>query len=164
MAKQISRRAKHALTHLRKWEDPILKQVSEAVAQGEDISYLVGLMHNVMAAGNGVGLAAPQVGHLKRVILVQDALLINPVFTPDTNGGKDTMKEGCLSFPGIQAPIERWKQGTLVAENAEERGKRREVRVHSMTARVIQHEIDHLAGICLVGDYWREHGNRRSEL
>lgn len=140
---------------IRKWDDPILKTACQPVAPGEDVTDLIALMRRALAESrNGVGLAAPQVGVAKRVILVRNDCLINPVIgwrSPKTS----KWDEGCLSYPGITAEIER-HVAVGVRYERPDRSVVKRMKFRGFDARIVQHEIDHLDGICRVGDAWRE--------
>jgi peptide deformylase len=139
---------------------PVLKQVCQDVAPGEDLRGLMEIMEKVCKKGSvsGAGLAAPQVGVAKKLIFLNVAIkgtvrgqfMINPRIT---KYGDDTevMEEGCLSYPGIRKPIRRSTSITVEYETL-----RREKAVEEIhdawRARVVQHECDHLEGVCRVGD------------
>src|SRR4051812_40435210 len=96
-------------------DDPVLKQVCDAVAPGERLTFLED-MELVCRKLRGVGLAAPQIGQAKRVILVRagatpgaiapSAFMINPVIVKRSDE-TDVGDEGCLSYPGVTARVER---------------------------------------------------------
>lgn len=153
-----SAQSRHLLSRIKKWNDPILKQVCEPVSDDENIDAIVDLMKRVLdATSNGVGLAAPQIGVAKQIILIKGTILVNPSFIPNEEHGKVTAKEGCLSYPDVWCEIERWKTVKIVSRYANVAA------VTDLLARIVQHEIDHLNGICLVGDYWREETARKQE-
>lgn len=144
---------------LRFGNDPVLKMVCVPVAPGEPLADLMDLMQRAIKQGsNGVGLAAPQVGISKRVIFtkcrdwrgtVRGRFFINPEIF-ELSVRTEVEKEGCLSFPGVYKAVRRPVQIILRYED-----ERRFVRTQGFLdfhARVIQHEIDHLNGICKVGD------------
>ena len=108
-------------------------------------------MAETMYADSGVGLAAPQVGVSKRIILVdgeEDGLivLINPMIIKSE--GEAVAEEGCLSIPGIYSQVKRASKVTVKALN--ENGDPIEITKEALTARALQHEIDHLDGILFV--------------
>jgi peptide deformylase len=128
-------------------QNPILRKTSRPVAKvTKEIKELVANMEETLRAAPGVGLAAPQVGELLRVIIadVGDGLnvLINPKVVKKS--GTQTFVEGCLSLPGIEAPIERASAVTVKAMDL--KGKQVEVEAIGLLATVFQHEIDHLDG------------------
>lgn len=102
-----------------------------------------------MVNSKGLGLAAPQIGVNKRVIVClagDDVLkLVNPRIT--RKKGSIVIKEGCLSFPGIFADIKRAREVEVYAYN--EIGKGLKIKAGELLARVLQHEIDHLNGILI---------------
>lgn len=137
------------MTTLKTFDDIELKQVAEEVPQFEDCMDLIKDMWNVMFQGRGVGLAANQVGVLKRIIVVQNKgfrqVLINPVITK--GHGKLKQKEGCLSFPRLLVNKIRHKQITV--EGFNEYWKPVKMRLKGMDARIVQHEVDHLNGVTI---------------
>lgn len=115
-----------------------------------DIQKLIDNMAKLMYQNKGLGLAAPQVGILKRVIVadVGDGLvsLVNPKIL--WHQGKDTMAEGCLSIPGINLEIKRSKE--VIVEGLTKEEEKVQLGAVGLLARVLQHEIDHLNGILIV--------------
>ena len=140
---------------LRLYPDPILKAVCEPVGDDEDVSGVIrDMMYILTNSKTGVGLAAPQAGHTKRVIVVSDlgffTTMINPIVT-QTCSRCTIREEYCLSYPGQRKKIKRPDE--IMVTWTSERG------VHfidnpfsDFTARIIQHEIDHLDGKCKVGE------------
>ena len=132
---------------------PVLRTETTPVAGvTDDLRRLVDDMFETMHAAQGIGLAAPQVGRLERVAVVQvdeDMLvLVNPeIVTPI---GKERAEEGCLSIPDIYGDVERAARVTVRALDLE--GKPFEREASGLLARAIQHEIDHLHGKLFV-DY-----------
>lgn len=132
---------------------PVLKARAREIDPGADASLrdLVRAMAETMYDENGVGLAAPQVGVDKRVIVfdVDDRLaaLCNPVITEFST---DTCvdEEGCLSVPGITVPVERSVR--VVCEGQTLEGKHITLEAEDLLARVLQHEIDHLDGVLIL--------------
>ncbi len=116
----------------------------------KEIKKLAKDMAEAMYKGKGIGLAAPQVGVLKRIIVFDagsgPVCLINPkiVWKQD----KEVMSEGCLSFPGINLDIKRNKEIVVQAQDID--GKSVELNAKDVVARIIQHEVDHLDGILIV--------------
>jgi len=98
-----------------------------------------------------VGLAANQVGILKRIIVVDTGqgfkqAFINPIIVKEY-GGKNTQKEGCLSYIGLQKSIVRSKQIIVVGKTHEGVDIKRKLK--GFAARIVQHEVDHLNGITI---------------
>ncbi len=103
-----------------------------------------------MYAAQGVGLAAPQVGVLKRLFVmdirdeaVKPQAVVNPVIV--TNSGSERGDEGCLSLPGLVGVVER--RAHVVMEGLDLDGKPLHIEASELLARCIQHEIDHLDGV-----------------
>ncbi|MEA3485875.1 MAG: peptide deformylase, partial [Candidatus Aerophobetes bacterium] len=105
-----------------------------------------------MYASQGIGLAAPQVGIDKRLIVVDvgEGLLklINPLILLEE--GESILEEGCLSLPGVNVKVKRAK--SVVVEGWNEKRKRIKIKSEDLFAHAIQHEVDHLQGILII-DY-----------
>lgn len=134
---------------------PLLNQVCEPCdLEDRSLRRLARQMEKAMYKNDGVGIAAPQVGVLKRLIVVDcnptnekhPMTLINPTLV-ETWGDPVTDTEGCLSCPGISVPIERkpWARVRYFDFNGEEW----EIESDGLLGRCLQHEIDHLNGITL---------------
>jgi len=110
-------------------------------------------MKETMIKNQGIGLAAPQVGRLIRLIVVQiekgAVAFINPEIVKRSKE-TEIMEEGCLSFPGFSLKIKRAKEIKVEALN--EKGEKIRFKIKGLSARVFQHEIDHLDGILFI-DY-----------
>jgi peptide deformylase len=119
-------------------------------------------MLETMHAGKGIGLAAPQVGILKRVFVVQIANDIPRVFfnprIVEQSGETVKFEEGCMSLPGIYADVVRPAAVRIHAWN--EKGKAFTLDADGLLARVIQHELDHLRGVMFI-DYLSELKRKR---
>lgn len=132
---------------------PMLKSRAHEVTPGSDTSLreLIRAMAETMYEENGVGLAAPQVGVDKRVIVfdIEDRLaaLCNPVIT-EYSEETVTDDEGCLSVPGITVPVERSVR--VVCEGQTIDGRPITIEAEEFLARVLQHEIDHLDGTIIL--------------
>jgi peptide deformylase len=127
---------------------PVLRQRSpEITAVDDDLRRLIADMFETMDAAHGVGLAANQIGATRRVAVVSADehrfAMINPVIVEAE--GRDTAEEGCLSIPDIFADVTRPERVVLSALDAD--GKPFQLEASGLTARAIQHEIDHLDGI-----------------
>lgn len=116
-------------------------------------------MAATMYKAEGVGLAAPQVGILRRVVVIdvsegQDQLLemINPVITE--RSGSQTGREGCLSLPGRQAVVTRPMKVTV--QYQDRKGEAWEMEAEGFLARAICHEVDHLDGVLYIDHMDRE--------
>mgnify|MGYP002569952770 FL=1 len=140
---------KMAIRNLRYEGDEILKKKSREVEIIDDkIQQLIDDMIETMHKYNGVGLAAVQVGILKRVVVIDTyeddgpIALINPVILK-TKGERE-VEEGCLSFPNKFAKVIRPEE--VVAEYTDRNGKRIKVKAKELLAQAICHELDHLDG------------------
>lgn len=138
-----------AIRNLRLEEDEILKKKSREVEEiDEKIQILIDDMIETMHKYNGVGLAAVQVGVLKRVLVIDiydgtgPIVMINPTIIK-TKGEHET-EEGCLSFPNQFAKVMRPEE--VVAEYTNRDGKRMKVKAKELLAQAICHEVDHLNG------------------
>ncbi|HSJ69653.1 MAG TPA: peptide deformylase [Anditalea sp.] len=143
--------------------NPILKREAEEIKEGTDVSALISDMFDTMGHASGVGLAAPQINQGLRLFVMDSSLMldedeeekgirrafINPIIL-DEYGDEFSFEEGCLSIPEIRAEIIRPEKLTI--EYYDEDWKLHEEEFSGMTARVIQHEYDHLEGILFV-DY-----------
>lgn len=135
--------------------DPLLNKVSEPCEVGDkSLKKLAKQMERLMYATDGVGIAAPQVGVLKRLIVidvspedVRDPLvLVNPEIL-ELAGEPETEEEGCLSCPGITVSVERKPWARVKFFDLE--GEEWEIEGDGLLGRCLQHEIDHLNGITL---------------
>ncbi len=138
--------------------DPLLNQVCEPCDPSDrSLKKLAKQMERVMYATDGIGIAAPQVGVLKRLIVVETTpededgarnplALINPEIL-ETWGEPEVNDEGCLSCPGIYVPIER--KPWVRVRYQDFKGNEWEIESDGLFGRCLQHEIDHLNGITL---------------
>ncbi|NLC43029.1 MAG: peptide deformylase [Clostridiales bacterium] len=132
-------------------KDDVLRKKSKIVEKiDERTKILIDDMIETMYHADGVGLAAPQVGILKRVIVVDIGegvhVLINPEITIEA--GEATDYEGCLSVPGVKGQVTRPAEITVEGLNRD--GKKIRMKASGLLARAICHEIDHLEGILFV--------------
>jgi len=135
-----------------KYGDPVLQQRAAEVTEfDEKLKKLVDDMFETMYVAPGVGLAAPQVGLLKRLFVMdctsgRDATrkvaLINPVI--ELEEGEQTGDEGCLSFPGIAFAVTRAKRVVVRAQDLD--GSPFTLDLMDLEARCVSHETDHLDG------------------
>lgn len=133
--------------------DPLLRQISKPVDRiDKKLQRFLKDMADTMYAEDGVGLAAPQVGVLKRVVVIDvgDELglleLINPVITK--REGSVVSGEGCLSVPDFEGEVERAE--SVECEFTDRSGQRMVLNASGLLAVCIQHELDHLDGILFV--------------
>ena len=145
-----------SILHILKYGDPLLLEKSRPVEKiDEGLRRLVNDMVETMYASEGIGLSAPQVGELKRIIVVDVSsgehpgelvVLINPEI--EAEEGSVVVEEGCLSFPNLTLEIERpqWvKVRGLTPE-----GREVKLEAEGLLARALYHEIDHLNGILII--------------
>ncbi len=149
-----------AVRRVLKMGDPLLLRVAEPVRWFDtpELNALIKDMLDTMAALNGAGLAAPQIGVSERVVIfgvdrnprypdaepVPMTVLINPeieILTDEMDDGW----EGCLSVPGLRGLVPRYTR--LRYRGVDQHGKRFEREAHGFHARVVQHECDHLDGV-----------------
>lgn len=137
-----------ALRRIVTLEDPLLRQRSREVTQFDDrLSILIDDMIDTMFNADGVGLAAPQVGILKRVCVVcvdgeKIYELVNPVILKSS--GSQVGPEGCLSVPGRRGMVKRPRRMTV--EACDRTGKKHKYNVEGFLAVAFCHEMDHLDG------------------
>ncbi len=139
------------------YPDPRLQQIAVPVVQFDDaLHHFIEQLTVTMRAGIGsVGIAAPQVGRLERIVLVDVSnakrpvanhglmVLINPEITAQS--GKVVGREGCLSVPDYTGKVARAETIELIAYDRE--GQPQQLRCKGFEARAVQHEIDHLNGL-----------------
>jgi len=142
-----------AVLKVRKYGDPLLRRRAAPVREiTPEIRRIVTDMVETMYDEVGIGLAAPQVGISLRLMVVGDEktpearALVNPIIAEQ--GGEVTSEEGCLSLPGIFAPVTRAEWVKLEAQDLD--GKPVSIRARGLAARVYQHEMDHLDGVLLI--------------
>ncbi|HEY9746272.1 MAG TPA: peptide deformylase [Oculatellaceae cyanobacterium] len=140
--------------------DPLLRQPTEKVTKvSAKIQRLVADMFDTMYAQNGAGLAAPQIGELKRIFVLDcsteeqplpQMTFINPVIVKKS--GAFISREGCLSFPGVYIDVKRYSNITV--RYMDLKGKTQLMTVtaeqNSLLCKAIQHEMDHLNGILFI--------------
>jgi peptide deformylase len=141
---------------VRRFGDPILKKTTETVTVFDsELEDFVNFMIETLYEENGLGLAAPQVGDLRKIAIidlsfgeeVENTLpLINPEII--SHEGECVMEEGCLSIPGIFEDVTRPEK--IRIRYQEPNGTVREIDADGILARIIQHEMDHLDGILFV--------------
>ena len=151
-----------AILEIKKFNDPVLRKKCEKVKEvDKKVIKLIVDMVQTMKEGQGIGLAAPQVGVSKRVIIVQTDLegrrilaLVNPKIIKKSQE-KEMDEEGCLSFPGIFLEIKRAKE--VEVEGLDIKGEKIKLKAKGLLARVFQHEIDHLDGILFIDriSFWQ---------
>lgn len=141
-----------AVRNVRKKNDPVLRQKAMEVKKiTPAVIRLLEDMLETMDAAQGIGLAAPQVGIEKRIIVIKLGKidlteLINPIIIMAE--GEEVAVEGCLSFPGLYGEVKRAVE--VEVEGLDRNGSKIRVRSKGLLARALQHEIDHLDGILFV--------------
>jgi len=128
----------------------ILRQKAEPVAQiTNKVRKLIKDMIETMYAADGAGLAAPQIGVSKQIIVIDvgdgPICLINPQIVH--SAGEEIDVEGCLSIPGVRGYVKR--SSTVVVKALDEKGRPVRVTGEGLLARALQHEIDHLNGVLM---------------
>jgi peptide deformylase len=146
-----------ALREIRKYPDEVLKRKAETVENIDDeLLRLIDDMVETMYAAPGIGLAAPQVGVSKRLIVVdvkaaygdeaELIVLVNPEIVQAEGCVKS--EEGCLSLPGFTVSIDRSE--TVTVKGLDREGKEISIPAEGLLAMALQHEIDHLEGTLLL--------------
>ena len=150
-AEHLARR-QLALSQVRQYGDPVLRmRANEVEAFDEELVQLSERMIAVMHDADGVGLAATQVGILRRLFVFndegEDRVVVNPVLTVT---GKETEvdEEGCLSLGPVRMPVERALEVTL--DGLDVQGGVLHLELEGLPARVAQHELDHLDGKLII--------------
>jgi peptide deformylase len=151
---EVAARRAVALTHIRRFGDPVLKSRAADVDRFDDaLRDQVQRMASLMGDALGIGLAAPQVGVSQQLLVYRvghDApviALVNPE-VEWTSENEEVFEEGCLSIPGVLVDIERPVHVRVRAKD--EFGDDRLVEASGLEARVIQHEVDHLNGVLIL--------------
>ncbi len=131
--------------------DPVLRQKASPVPEVNDsIKKLLDNLTDTLYAAKGVGLAAPQIGVSKRVIVVDcgEGLweVVNPEFI--SMQGQEVAVEGCLSIPGVAGEVKRAAQ--VIVRGWDRDGREIEITSGGMGARALQHETDHLDGVLFI--------------
>ena len=150
----MKKRKREPVPKIRTFDDPVLKEVCSPVEEGENVDKIMrGMASAINRTKTGVGLAAPQIGEARRIILVSQngfhKLMINPVIEWKSSDTR-IVTEGCLSYPGRSMPIRRAFAVRVSYINANYGPVENEY-FSDMGARIVQHEIDHLNGICKLG-------------
>jgi peptide deformylase len=146
-------RRRVALAQIRQYPDAALKMEARPVEDFDDeLRALVERMKRLMEDANGIGLAATQVGILRRVFVFQPsedevAAIVNPQIV-ERSEETDVADEGCLSIQGVLVPVERASSITLAGRD--ENGDEVRYELEDVFARVAQHESDHLDGVLML--------------
>ncbi len=147
-----------SLRDIRILGDPVLREPAVEVEEvDEEVRGLIRDMLETMYHAEGIGLAGPQVGVSRRVIVVDlrdsdedgagPVALVNPVVT-ESGRKTDRSPEGCLSIPGMEEVVER--PDTVTVEGLDPEGEKVSMTVSGLLSRALQHEIDHLDGVLFI--------------
>jgi peptide deformylase len=151
---ELERQARRliALSRIRQYGDPVLRmQAREVETFDDDLQRLVERMTQLMHDARGVGLAATQVGVLRRLFVFvdegEDRVLVNPRITERSNE-LTVEDEGCLSLRDVLVPVERPTAVTI--EGQDTSGDTVRLELVEPSARIVQHELDHLDGVLVI--------------
>ena len=142
-----------ALAQIRQYPDPVLRMAARPVEEfDDDLRRLASRMGELMKEANGVGLAATQVGVLRRLFVFSPEddkvlVLVNPEI-PRHGDETDTDDEGCLSIQGVLLPVERAAKIAIAGQD--ETGAEVRYELEEPYSRVAQHEADHLDGVLIL--------------
>jgi peptide deformylase len=153
-------RRRLALAQIRQYGDPALRLKADEVEDfDDDLRRLVDRMIHLMHDAQGVGLAATQVGVLRRLFVFAPdeegpRAIVNPVVA-ERGDETATEDEGCLSLQGVRVPVERATR--LVLEGKDPNGEDLRLELDEYASRVVQHELDHLDGVLIIDRTDDEH-------
>jgi peptide deformylase len=143
-----------ALAQVRQYPDPVLRMRAREVEDADaDVGKLAERLTNLLKDANGLGLAATQIGVLRRVFAFlpdpeqEPVIVVNPSF-PVTSEEVESDTEGCLSLQGVVIPVERHLSLTLEGQDVE--GNDLRLELEGLPARIAQHEVDHLDGVLIL--------------
>jgi peptide deformylase len=149
-------RRRAALSLVRQYPDPVLRMKANEVGDfDESVTGLVERMTLLMDEARGVGLAAPQLGVLRRILVYRKAdeepvvALVNPRAV-STGEEVETADEGCLSLGAATVVVEVERPTALKIEASSPEGEPISIEAEGLEARVIQHELDHLDGVLVI--------------
>jgi peptide deformylase len=151
-ALELEARRVLALARIRQYGDPALRMKAREIEEvDEDLQRLAERMTALMHEAQGVGLAATQVGVLRRMFVFaddgEDRVLVNPVITRRSDE-TEVCDEGCLSLREVLVPVERSTSVTI--EGLDAAGERVVHELELPSARIVQHELDHLDGVLIL--------------
>ncbi len=134
-----------------RFPSPVLRKKAKPVKRiTQEILKIIKNMESAMRQAPGIGLAAPQIGESLRLVVADIGeglhILINPKIIEKS--GKQSFVEGCLSLPGVEAPVERAAKVTI--KFMDKNGESKKLTVEGLLATVFQHEIDHLEGYVFI--------------
>jgi peptide deformylase len=143
-----------ALAQIRQYPDPVLRMRAREVEEFDgDLEGLAERLKHLLREANGLGLAATQVGVLRRVFAFlpdpegEPVVIVNPTFTA-TSEERESDTEGCLSLQGVVIPVERYV--SLTVEGKDPDGNDVRLELEALPARIAQHELDHLDGVLIL--------------
>ncbi|MFA5802609.1 MAG: peptide deformylase [Thermoleophilia bacterium] len=151
-----------AYSQIRQFGDPCLREISRPAELDDELRKLVERMVKIMYAADGVGLAAPQIGVLRKVIVFRFEKEVHVLINPEITWRSEethTEPEGCLSLASMAVDVERSNEVKVEGEDLE--GKKRVYELEGLQARILQHEIDHLEGTMVINRTSKE---QRKEL
>jgi peptide deformylase len=147
-------RRRVALAQVRQYPDPVLRMKARDVESfDEDLERLVERLEHLLHDANGLGLAATQIGVLRRVFVFlpdperEPVVLVNPRVA-ESSDERVTDDEGCLSLQGVVIPVERHER--LTVEGSNPQGEEVRLELEGLPARIAQHELDHLDGVLIL--------------
>ena len=156
----VEARRRLALAQIRQYGDPALRLRAHEVSDfDDDLRRLVDRMMGLMEDAQGVGLAATQVGVLRRLFVFDTEeegvhAIVNPAIV-ERGDEAETEIEGCLSLQGVRIPVERPTR--VVLEGKDPHGEDVRYELEGYGARVVQHELDHLDGVLIIDRTDDEH-------
>lgn len=145
-----------AKLEIKKFPDKILRKKCEDVKEiNEEITGLIDSMIETQNDKDGLGLAAPQVGVSKKIIVIGENVYLNPKIIKKWKE-KIIFEEGCLSFPGLFLKLKRTKK--IEVEATTRTGERKRLAAEGLNAVIFQHEIDHINGILFIDhlSFWQK--------
>jgi peptide deformylase len=147
-------RRRHALAQIRQYPDVALRlRANEVTDFDEDLRALAERMERLMDDAQGIGLAATQVGVLRRLFVFRPEeegvrAVVNPRLVVEQGAESETQEEGCLSLQGVRVPVSRATRVSL--EGQDLGGGEVSWQLEGLGARVVQHEHDHLDGVLII--------------
>jgi len=151
-ARERAARRQFALAQVRQYGDPALRmRANEVETFDDELEQLSERLLSLMHDAEGLGLAATQIGVVRRLFVFndegEDRVVVNPVLS-SPSGGKETSEEGCLSLGPVRMPVERPAKITVDAVDVH--GEPLHLELEGLSARVVQHETDHLDGTLII--------------
>ena len=147
-------RRRLALAQIRQYPDPVLRMQAREVEEFDgELEKLVERLRHLLREASGLGLAATQIGVLRRVFVFlpdpeqEPVALVNPRFSA-TSEERESDTEGCLSLQGVVIPVERY--ASLTIEGRPPAGDDVRIELEGLPARIAQHELDHLDGVLIL--------------